>query len=99
MNNWPCRYCGRLKDISKPREKYIGKCELNLNPETCGKFELAKCYEGHDPREYESLIYELHTALKLAMVVISQHYPENEHCCEHKIKAIKDALDKVKVRG
>jgi hypothetical protein len=47
----------------------------------------------------DSLISELHRALKLAMVVISQHYPENEHCCEHKIKAIKDALDKVKARG
>jgi hypothetical protein len=51
MDNWPCRYCGHLEDISKPREKYIGKCELDLHPETCGKFELAKCCEGHDPRQ------------------------------------------------
>lgn len=46
-----CRYCEHLKDVSRPREKYIGKCEYGLNPETCGKFELAKCYEGQGPRK------------------------------------------------
>lgn len=48
---WSCRFCEHLKDTSKPRQEYIGTCEFGLAPETCGKFELAKCYEGHDPRE------------------------------------------------
>jgi len=46
-----CRYCKHLVDVSAPRAKYIGRCEYRLEPETCGKFELAECYEGHDPRE------------------------------------------------
>ena len=47
-----CRYCEHLKDVRPPRTRdYIGRCEYRLDPETCGKFELAKCYEGHDPRE------------------------------------------------
>lgn len=45
-----CRYCEHLKDASSPHEKYIGLCEFRLQPDTCGKFELAKFYEGHDPR-------------------------------------------------
>jgi len=48
---WSCRYCENLVALNKPREKYIGGCKFGLRPETCGKFELAKCYEGHDPRE------------------------------------------------
>jgi hypothetical protein len=47
----------------------------------------------------DSLISELHRALKLAMVVISQHYPENEVCCKKKIETINTALAKVKARG
>jgi hypothetical protein len=46
-----------------------------------------------------ALISELHRALKQAMAVISQHYPENEHCCEDKIKTINETLAKVKARG
>ena len=46
-----CRYCEHLKPINRPREKYVGMCEYRLEPDTCGKFELAKFYEGHDPRK------------------------------------------------
>lgn len=46
-----CRYCEHLKDVNRPREKYIGMCEFRLQPDTCGRFDLAKCYEGHDPRQ------------------------------------------------
>jgi hypothetical protein len=49
--DWPCRYCDHMKKLSKGREKFVGGCEYSLVPDTCGKFELAKCYEGHDPRE------------------------------------------------
>ncbi len=45
-----CRYCEHLKDVSRPRGKFIGMCEFRMHPDTCGRFELAKCYEGHDPR-------------------------------------------------
>jgi len=45
-----CRYCEHLKDMSRPREKYIGGCKYGLHPESCGKFELAHCYQGNDPR-------------------------------------------------
>jgi hypothetical protein len=48
---WPCRYCENLIPFNKPRQKYVGGCKFGLDPEACGKFELAKCYEGHDPRE------------------------------------------------
>lgn len=51
MADWQCRYCEHMKDMNKPREKFIGGCELRLHPETCGKFNLAKCFEGHDPRD------------------------------------------------
>ncbi len=51
LTDWPCRYCEHLKKLSKGREKFVGGCEYGLLPETCGKFELAKCYEGHDPRK------------------------------------------------
>jgi hypothetical protein len=54
MENWPCRYCENLTDLNKAREKYVGGCKFGLKPETCGKFELARCYEGHDPREDHS---------------------------------------------
>jgi len=47
----------------------------------------------------DTLISQLHTALKQAMAVISQHYAENEHCCDAKIKVINEALGKVKARG
>jgi len=49
-----CRYCEHLKDVSRPREEYIGICEFRLHPDTCGRFELARCYEGRDPREVTS---------------------------------------------
>jgi hypothetical protein len=48
---WSCRYCENLVALNNPREKYVGGCKFGLRPETCGKFELAKCYEGHDPRQ------------------------------------------------
>ena len=50
MKDWQCRYCEYLKPLNKPGTEYIGGCEFRLLPKTCGKFELAKCYEGHDPR-------------------------------------------------
>jgi hypothetical protein len=43
-----------LKRVSKPREEWVGGCEYGLVPDTCGKFELSKCYEGHDPREHKN---------------------------------------------
>ena len=46
-----CRFCEHLKNAAPPRQKYIGRCEYRLSPETCGKYQLAECYEGHDPRE------------------------------------------------
>jgi len=48
---WSCRYCENLVALNKPRQKYIGGCKFGLRPEACGKFKLAKCYEGHDPRQ------------------------------------------------
>ena len=49
MPNYECRYCEHLIDVSPPRANYIGRCEYRLCPETCGRFELAKCYDGHYP--------------------------------------------------
>jgi len=46
-----CRWCENLVDINSPRTKWVGGCRFGLRPDTCGKFELAKCYEGHDPRQ------------------------------------------------
>lgn len=46
-----CRYCEHLKNLAPPRHKYVGGCEYGEHPNTCGKFELAKCYQGHDPRK------------------------------------------------
>ena len=51
MANGDCRYCEHLKEANPPWEKYIGKCKFGLRPDSCGRFELAKCYEGHDPRQ------------------------------------------------
>ena len=53
QGDWPCRYCEHMKRISSSRENYIGKCEFDLQPTygNCGSFELAQCYEGHDPRK------------------------------------------------
>lgn len=51
MDDGRCRCCEHLVTLSKPREKWIGGCEYCLRPLTCGKFELAKIYEGHDPRK------------------------------------------------
>ncbi len=51
--SFDCRYCEHLIDVSAPRAKYIGRCEYRLDPENCGKFELAKCYEGHEPWKTE----------------------------------------------
>jgi hypothetical protein len=51
MDDGRCRFCENLVALNKPREKYVGGCKFGLRPEACGKFELAKCYEGHDPRE------------------------------------------------
>ena len=50
MDDDRCRYCAHLVTLSKPREDWVGGCEYSLRPLTCDKFELAKCYEGHDPR-------------------------------------------------
>lgn len=35
-------------------------------------------------------------ALQAAMVVISQHYPENATCCKDKIKLIQDTIGYIK---
>ncbi len=50
-----CRYCENLQDARLPRSnKHVGLCRGEDNdPDTCGKFELAACYEGHDPRKIE----------------------------------------------
>ena len=37
---------------------------------------------------------ELLSALKLAFVVISQHYPEHEDCCKDRIAVIQEAIRK-----
>jgi hypothetical protein len=50
-DTWPCRYCAHMKALNKPGRKFIGGCILRLHHETCDKFELAKCFEGHDPRQ------------------------------------------------
>ena len=45
-----CRYCERLKEL--PGDEFGGwACELHLQEDSCSKFELGKCYDGHDPRE------------------------------------------------
>lgn len=46
-----CRYCEHLQNIAGPHGRYIGACELLLIPLTCGKYVLAACFKGHDPRE------------------------------------------------
>jgi DNA-directed RNA polymerase subunit RPC12/RpoP len=46
---WRCRYCEHLKNAAPPRAKYIGKCEFDLQPQSCGQYQPAACYEGHDP--------------------------------------------------
>lgn len=56
-----------------------------------------KCWK--EKPDDDDLIDELHRALKQAMAVISQHYPENEVCCKEKIETINTALAKVKARG
>ena len=45
-----CRFCENLVDVSAPRAKYIGRCKYRKRPEDCDSFELALCYDGHDPR-------------------------------------------------
>ena len=51
MDDDRCHCCEHLVTLSKPRENWVGGCEYGLRPVTCGdKFELAKIYEGHDPR-------------------------------------------------
>jgi hypothetical protein len=46
-----CRYCEHLVDVRPPHtHHYIGACEFGLRPDTCEKFELAECFQGHDPR-------------------------------------------------
>jgi hypothetical protein len=52
MDDDRCHCCEHLVTVSRPRENWIGACEFNLRPTTCGdRFELAKIYEGHDPRK------------------------------------------------
>lgn len=55
-----------------------------------------KCWM--DKPDDENLIDELHRALKQALAVISQHYPENAQCCREKIKVINEALVKANAR-
>ena len=50
MDDDRCRFCEHLVTVSKPREKWIGACEFKLRPTNCDRFELARIYEGHDPR-------------------------------------------------
>lgn len=50
MDDDRCRYCENLVTLSRPGEDWVGGCKYGLQPLTCGKFELAKCYKGHDPR-------------------------------------------------
>ena len=46
-----CRYCEHLVDKRPPQtEHYIGGCKFDLRPESCGKFQLASIWDGHDPR-------------------------------------------------
>lgn len=55
-----CRYCKHLKAVNKPREKYIGACELRLNPKDCGKFTFRREFfdvntrVGIDPRHLDT---------------------------------------------
>jgi hypothetical protein len=47
-----CRYCQHLVDKRPPRTRhYIGGCEFDLSPDSCGKYTLSSLYEGKpDPR-------------------------------------------------
>ena len=46
-----CRFCQHLVDKRPPRTRhYIGGCDLDLRPESCGKFELATAFWKTDPR-------------------------------------------------
>lgn len=46
-----CRLCEHMVD-KRPlcSRKFIGGCEFDLRPESCGRFQLASEFEGHDPR-------------------------------------------------
>jgi hypothetical protein len=44
-----CRFCEHLKNVAPPRQKYIGMCGNGKSPDTCGDWQLAECYEGHNP--------------------------------------------------
>jgi hypothetical protein len=50
MDDDRCRFCEHLVTVSPPNEDWVGGCEYKAEPLTCGRFELAKIYEGHDPR-------------------------------------------------
>lgn len=46
-----CRVCQHMVDVRPPRTRfYIGGCEFDRRPTSCGKFELAKIFDGRDPR-------------------------------------------------
>ena len=48
-----CRCCEYLVDKRPPRTMhYIWRCKFDLLPESCGKFQLASIWDGHDPRVY-----------------------------------------------
>lgn len=52
MNEYTCRYCEHLTDVSGKKAEYIGKCRYGLKPSDCQSFLLAYCYDGKDPREW-----------------------------------------------
>lgn len=101
-----CAECG--EEIKDGERVIVTQVAGGNYREECSDIEMDDCPIEQEVRhkkcwmakpDDDSLISELHKALKQALAIISQHYPENEHCCDAKLKTINKALAKVKARG